>query len=210
MTRRAREAVVTGRQHEGRFTFMVEAHGAPSENAMATSTVGAEAALVNVVPTMAGLTVAVARIAEIGVAVTGFARHAFVTADQCKTGHRKVIEGRVLPGRYAVTIRTLGAVFPFVNVIRLMAGNAGTSNLRKVILNMAGVAANAHVPVVKRKASAVVIKFRVTPVAIAMARRAVVPQLSFVHIVRSMAVNTAGWRVTMCGTCGVTVAARDA
>jgi hypothetical protein len=188
---------------------MIESNRAPSENAVATSTIGAKSALVNVVLTMAGFTVAVARIAEIQVAVTGFAGQAFVAAEQPKSSYHEVIERRILPGRYAVTIRTLGTVSSFVNVIRLMAGDAGTPDLCEVVLHMAGAAANAHVPTAKGKTCAIVIEFRVNPVAIAVARGAVIPQLPFVHIVRPMAVNTAGRCVPMHGIRGVTVAARD-
>lgn len=203
----ARESVVTGRQQEVRVTFVVVADGTPLENAMATATFRTKAALVNVVLGVAGRAVAVAGIAEIRVAVTRFAGNAFVTADQSKPGHRKVIESSFHPVCRAVTIRTLATVSSFVNVIGLMAGNAGTCNVCEVILFMAGIAGHAHVPTAKRKASALVIEFRVTPAAIVMARRAVVAQLSYVHIVRPMAVDTSRRRVSMRHASSVTVAA---
>lgn len=190
MARGAREAVVTCWQHEARLSFVIEAYGIPFENAVAAATVVAETAFVNVVPTMAGITITIAAVAEICCAVTGVAGNAFMTTDQSKPGDHKVIESRIRPGCSTVTIRTLGTVSPFMNVIGLMAGNAGTTNLGKVVLHMAGIAGNAHVSADKRKARAIVIECRVTPVGIAVACRAVVPQLSLMYIVQPMAFNT--------------------
>ncbi len=190
MARGARQPIVTCRQDEARLSFVVEAYGTPVENSVAAAAVVTETAFVNVVPTMAGATAAVAAVAKIRCAVTGVASDAFMTTDQPKTGDHKVIESRILPGCRTVTIRTLAAVSPFMNVIRLMAGNAGTSNLGKVVLHMAGVAGNAHVPADERKASAAVIECRVMPAGIAVACCAVVPQLSLMYIVQPMALNT--------------------
>lgn len=80
--------------------------------------------------------------------MTGVAGHAFVTAYQSEPGRRKVIESRIVPSLGVVTIRTLATVSTLMNVIRSMAGNAGTSNIRKVFLLMAGVAGDSRMPAV--------------------------------------------------------------
>ena len=106
-----------------------------------------------------------------------------------------------------MAVGTLATVSAFVNVIELMAAYAGMSSVCKVIRLMACIAGHAHVRTAKRKVSALVIKFRVTPAAIVMARRAVVAQFSFVHIVRPMAVCTSRRRVSTRHASSVTVAA---
>lgn len=96
---------------------MIVLCGVPAEDVVATATIGAEAALMSVVTGMAGMTVAVAEIAEIRAAVASVAGDAFVFAHQPETRNRKVIECGVFPRRCAVTICTLGTVPALVNII---------------------------------------------------------------------------------------------
>lgn len=169
MTLDARETIVTGRQQEVRFTFVVVGDGAPFENAMATTTVRTKASLVNVVWAVAGVAVAVVTILEIRTAMTGLAAKALMTADQSEPGHREVIESRFFPVRRAMTVGTLTSVSPVVYVIGLMAGYAGTPNVSKIVFLVARVASHTLVSAGKRKASEIVIEFRVAPARIAMA-----------------------------------------
>lgn len=183
MARVARETIMLGRKLETRFKFVIEADGAPFEIAMATATVCTETTLVNVVPTMAGVAVAIATIVKIRTAVTGIAGKVFVTADQSEAGHCKVVEGGVFPVCRAVAVATLVTVASIVDVVRLMAGDTSTPNVGEVVFLVAGVAGYAYMATGKRKRSECVIEFCIAPAAIGVACAAVVTQLPVVHII---------------------------
>lgn len=169
MTLGALKAIVTGRQQEIRFTFVVIAHGAPFEITMATTTVRAKAALVNVVLNMTRVAAAVTTIAKFRVAMTCSTGNALMTADQSEAAHRKVIESGIFPTSRTVAVGTLVTVASFVNVIGLMAGTTGTPDLCEVVFLVAGVAGHTHVPATEGEVGEFVIEFRVTPASIAVA-----------------------------------------
>ena len=108
---------------------MVEAHGSPVVDTVTTATISTKATLMNVVPPMAGNTIAVARTAEIATAMTCIASKAFVPAYQSEPGRREVVERRFRPTCGVVTVHTLRTVSSIVNVIGFVAGKAGTPNL---------------------------------------------------------------------------------
>lgn len=142
---------------------------------MATAAVGAEVALVDIVARMAGITCCTAEVAEVFAAMTGAARDTFVLTHQAEAGNCKVIESGFCPGRRAVTIRALGAVSPLVNIFRLMARDTGTSNIRKVVAHVTGIAGDICVCSAQGKPCTAVIEFRFTPDVGGVTRRAVAP-----------------------------------
>jgi len=203
------QVIVTGRQRSACSLFVVEAHRVPVENAVATAAVRAETALMHIVAKMTGAAAAVTRITKIRISVTSLAVHIFVTADQTESGHHKMIKSRLTPGRCTVTIGTLVAVSPFVNIVAFVTSDAGAPYLREVVLYMAGITGNAHVSLAQREPGLVVIKLRVRPSTVVMAGRTVVTQLSLVDIVRSMTVDTCRRRVSMCGARRMASTARN-
>lgn len=94
---RAGQVGMTRRKRNTGFTFVVEKHGAPVDDAVATTTVSAEATLMHVIAEVAGATVAVTWLLKISATMTSLTGQAFVSTFQAKTSYQEVLEFDVCP-----------------------------------------------------------------------------------------------------------------
>ena len=151
---------------------------------MAGATVFRESAIMCIILTMAGDTVAGSIRKHLGF-VAGFTLDVVVFAEQRESGQVMSEVRRFFPTRFVVTVLTLFPLFALVYVIIEMTGNAGAIHLiGKRIFAMAVVAGQFTMTALKRELSiSAVIKARIVPVDRAMAIAAFVSASTVMGIV---------------------------
>ena len=135
------EHIVAWRQWHIRAPLMVEFHVAPAGYSVATCTVAAVTGFMYVVVPVTTVTFATTEVTEVATVVAVRASQPPVATVKPKTGYGKMIKGQRGPCVCAVTIRAVIAVPPFVDIIRLVAGDASASNtLEHIVLVTCGAA----------------------------------------------------------------------
>lgn len=128
MTFSTPEHIVASRQWHIRAPLMVEFHVAPAGYPVATCTVAAVTGFMYVVVPVTTVAFATTEVTEVAAVMAVRASEPPVATVKPKTGNGKMIKGQRGPCICAVTIRAAIAVPPFVDIIRLVAGDASASD----------------------------------------------------------------------------------
>ena len=105
---------------------------------------------------------------------------------QSKIGHREMIEGCAAPIVESVATGTISTILPVVNIVRLVTGNTGFSDIGKVCRNMTAVTAYRSVSARQWQGRSGMIKTNVTPVLLVVTTGTVFSTPTIVNIVIQM------------------------